>query len=1002
MSQYRSSNRGGGGGGRQYRNNKGKERADQSIPYPNKGKQREDQSNPVPDMKNLNLNRSTTATTATTLLANHFPISVGKCNELFKYDLEIEQSEPGSGSASGASRVFSESDPPRPKRERLAWLLIERLQRQMPNIPMATDFNEQIISAQALSKGDIVEEIEYFDEHDTEPDHDPQVFRITLSNPTVLSLTRLLQHLRGQSEISDKQQTIRALNTIFSYGPYRRCFQSRAQNNQVVLPSLTTRNGNTFFGIAEGIVTDPNGHLTDTGQASIIGSKSLELLCIPGFARSVRPVCSQTGHLNLNINTTTSIFHQNAPTVQHLIDTWRGSRGNLTTAPTRQQIQALGRCLRNLRVRTSYLHRGAARQSEIFGRVTGFAQPSQGKTIPEPASCRMLGSGLQNPPTVASYFDQYYGLKFGTGTRVLVVTVGEGNRLITVPATELTVLPGQVNRNTTEKPKAGIRTPQVNRNEVLNLGRRLFVGDGNNPNAPGARQFGLDLGPQLLGVTSTILPTPDVTYRQPVDISRSLKYGTWNLKDKKYVSTLQRKKRWTYLQLLGSEGDRCPKGSLSMFKEELTKVFSSVGMEGIDFVATGKLHELLLGDNDRTKQLEDLFKILKERPSNINCVVVFLPSSDASLYSCVKQAGDQLVGIHTVCHVLRRGHECLQPMSDTGFLGNLTMKINLKVNFDGVNHTLKTKDPILTDETMILGIDVTHPGSAGMRDAPSVAAVVGSVDAHFAQWPASLRSQLPEDVLNRKGKTKKQSIERVVDLHEMVLERLEAYWSRTKDKMPTQLVVYRDGLSEEQFDMCRARELPAIQSALSQFVTEKQSSNPSIGGVPKILLICAVKRHHTRLYPKDDREDMALFIGRGQNNKGSSFNFNPLPGTLVTDRITTGKGNDFFLISQNALQGTARPTHYHVLHNEMESTLKDIATMTHNLSFIFGRATRSVGVCTPVYYADLAADRARCYVRNVYNAPPDEDTKRRPTYAQGTTPFNLAVHARMSATMFYL
>jgi hypothetical protein len=40
---------------------------------------------------------------------------------------------------------------------------------------------------------------------------------------------------------------------------------------------------------------------------------------------------------------------------------------------------------------------------------------------------------------------------------------------------------------------------------------------------------------------------------------------------------------------------------------------------------------------------------------------------------------------------------------------------------------------------------------------------------------------------------------------------------------------------------------------------------------------------------------------------------------------------------------------------------------THNLSFLTGRATHSTAVCAPIDFADLAAERARCYVRDVYN-----------------------------------
>jgi eukaryotic translation initiation factor 2C len=45
------------------------------------------------------------------------------------------------------------------------------------------------------------------------------------------------------------------------------------------------------------------------------------------------------------------------------------------------------------------------------------------------------------------------------------------------------------------------------------------------------------------------------------------------------------------------------------------------------------------------------------------------------------------------------------------------------------------------DLTMLVGIDVTHPGPGSVRGTPSIAAVVASVDAFYAQHPASMGIQ---------------------------------------------------------------------------------------------------------------------------------------------------------------------------------------------------------------------------------------------------------------------
>jgi hypothetical protein len=44
-------------------------------------------------------------------------------------------------------------------------------------------------------------------------------------------------------------------------------------------------------------------------------------------------------------------------------------------------------------------------------------------------------------------------------------------------------------------------------------------------------------------------------------------------------------------------------------------------------------------------------------------------------------------------------------------------------------------------KTMMVGIDVTHPGPGSREGSPSIAAVVASTDDNFVQFPASLEIQ---------------------------------------------------------------------------------------------------------------------------------------------------------------------------------------------------------------------------------------------------------------------
>lgn len=59
------------------------------------------------------------------------------------------------------------------------------------------------------------------------------------------------------------------------------------------------------------------------------------------------------------------------------------------------------------------------------------------------------------------------------------------------------------------------------------------------------------------------------------------------------------------------------------------------------------------------------------------------------------------------------------------YLGNLALKINLKLGGYNSPLSLETAD-FLGTSTIIFGMDVSHPGSLGDVDSPSIAAVVAS------------------------------------------------------------------------------------------------------------------------------------------------------------------------------------------------------------------------------------------------------------------------------------
>ena len=232
-----------------------------------------------------------------------------------------------------------------------------------------------------------------------------------------------------------------------------------------------------------------------------------------------------------------------------------------------------------------------------------------------------------------------------------------------------------------------------------------------------------------------------------------------------------------------------------------------------------------------------------------------------------------------------------------------TVKFNLKLG--GTNHTLAFDKSSPLEHTMVIGIDVSHPSQAKLRGAKSIAGVVANrASMDFSQWPCSLRTQ--------PGGT-----EIVEAMQEMVTERLKAW----RKPLPQKFLIYRDGVSEDQYDDVLQYELPCIQRAIQAFIGK---------GKFQIALVVVAKRHHTRFYPTNhDQTDKS-----GNDNTAKSRKGNPLPGTIVDRGITMETGWDFYLQAHDCLQGTAKPAHYIVLRCDMPTKIWSASTFEKIVSSI--------------------------------------------------------------------
>jgi eukaryotic translation initiation factor 2C len=334
------------------------------------------------------------------------------------------------------------------------------------------------------------------------------------------------------------------------------------------------------------------------------------------------------------------------------------------------------------------------------------------------------------------------------------------------------------------------------------------------------------------------------------------------------------------------------------------------------------------------------FVVHPERPPP-KLILVIIPYLDSSIYNRVKFACDVKEGLLNVCTL---GPKFAK--ANDQYFANVALKFNLKLG--GRNQYLDNiKLGIIAEgKTMVIGIDVTHPSPGSASNAPSVAGIVASVDQWLGQWPADLRIQQARQ-------------EMVSDLDGMLKSRLRLWASKNKGSLPENLLIYRDGVSEGQYEIVLNQELPLLRKACEEIYPPNDSKR----GLPRISFIIVGKRHNTRFYPT--------------NESDADRSSNPQNGTVVDRGVTEARNWDFFLQAHTALQGTARPAHYYIVLDEIfrgrkiqapfHNAADALEDLTHNLCYLFGRATKAVSICPPAYYADLVCERARCYLGRLFD-----------------------------------
>ncbi|CAK7200017.1 hypothetical protein SEUCBS139899_002705 [Sporothrix eucalyptigena] len=858
--------------------------------------------------------------------ANYFELNIAKMPSLFLYTFHVHKGRPPTvDNASTSTSQSSTTDLKGPFLRKLLKYVVQNI-LNVPGLAPRTEFQSKLITLQKIpqEKIDLLKDTQFDGGH----------FEVELDGPHTLDLDGLrhwLTTMHDERDSEDRsfpkfQDLMDAIGIIMGHGP-----RTGGSNLHGDYPRTVAVGNNRFFPVDE----------TRDGEL-LQRYRPLEIL--RGYFQSVRPA---TGRLLLNVNVTHGVFRSSRE--RPFPDLFRDCH-----------FRDLEQALKGARVRITYPDRtnkefsvsgfvmkpgganvGEARFKKISEISFSLGEPSPGQKKKKGAKkggAQPAAAGARQI-TVQGYLQE----KFNTASLddTIAVDVGKGSGPVYYPATWCTLLPGQLwNRklsgeDTSTMIKFACRQPNLNADSIVGVGRRALQLD--SPDAS-FKDYNITVGDKLITVDARVLMAPGLVYGKKYKMTPER--GSWNLASRELVQGGSKDMKnipWAYFEMPGVRGD--VKAAMGSFRASLKQLGVPVSDT---LVSLGKADDHRQYDmytlDGKDAAVDVAFKRAIQGSPNPKIILFVLADNDKYVYERIKLQGDTQYGIHTVCVVSQKFTK-----NDKQYYANVALKFNLKLG--GVNHRLDKPENlgiISKGKTMVVGYDIIHPTNLGagkdVKSLPSHVGLVASIDKDLAQWPAYQWSQTGRQELTS---------DELIEALKSCLHR----WHEHNGAFPENIMVYRDGVSESQFEQVLDTELPQMKAAL-------KACNVS---QTKITIIVSVKRHNTRFFPtKAD-----------QMNRSGNIEC----GTVVDRSITLQRYWDFFLTAHTAIQGTARPARYTVIYDEIfQSTggspnliAGELEKITYNMCYLFNRATKSVSICPPAYYADLVCTRARLYQSKLFN-----------------------------------